>query len=97
MRTAIHKPYIVCAANRMPDGKLLVGVRHWDKLMHDQYDARYGDVHAKHSEVEQGFIDQWGKFYTREQALIAVESTGQTKGHYSKIELFSEDLYLYES
>lgn len=90
---------VVCAANRMPDGTMFVGARHWDTLMHAQAD-RYIELHGleEHSvgEAEQGFMDQWGRFLTRREAWDIAEQNGQIlyKGPgYSGPDLFSENLY----
>lgn len=82
---------IVCAANKWDDGTIIIGVRHWDKFMHKQADA-YGISSKKH---EQGFIDQYGVFMTREEALELALKNGQRIrrcGGDSK-ELYSENLY----
>ena len=45
-------------------------------------------------DVEQGFIDQFGNFYNRQEAWIIAEKHKQIKPDYSiKGTLFSEDLY----
>ncbi len=37
------RPVILCAANLLVDGTLLIGVRHWDTLMRKQFKAKYGE------------------------------------------------------
>lgn len=99
------KPYIVCAANvfyweKFPMGYLIVpGPRHFSPIMHDlldalrvehQVDGRFWDHH------EQGFIDQFGNYYTRAQALQVVKTNGQNfnlRRNGSLDILFSEGLY----
>lgn len=84
---------IICAANKLPNGVMLVGARHWDTIMRAQFRAM-GGTNAPHSEIQQGFIDQRGNFYTRNQALKLCIKNGQIeKGKFSDTELFSEDLY----
>jgi len=86
---------IICAANKLPNGVLLVGARHWDPIMRKQFRAMGGAEGTNtHGEVVQGFIDQRGNFYTRQQALKLCIKNAQIKaGKYSDTELFSEDLY----
>lgn len=95
-RTGIEKPrqIVVCAANKMPDGYLILGARHWDALMRETAD-RLG---YKGGDEIQGFINQFGEFLTREEALSAVLASGQRfdkerNGSASGKELFSEGLY----
>ena len=58
---------IVCAANRhkfVGDIDIILGIRHWDELVRQQVsDSDYSDY-------EQGFIDNKGKFLTREGQII---------------------------
>lgn len=100
MKTALNTPVIVAAANRLPTGVLLVGARHWDTVMRAQFKAMYGDdafTSGKvftHSEIEQGFIDQFGQFYNRKHAMDCVMVTGQKlRNPLATFELYSEDLY----
>ena len=74
----------------------VVGLRHWDcymvshgKLLQDQL--------GRGKNEEQGFIDQYRQFYTREQAMELVKSNGQPfdfnrNGHQDE-ELFSEGVW----
>lgn len=90
------RPVIVCAANLTPDGRLLLGVRHWDNNMRSQFRAIYGyqaystghwnrlvrflqgrPQPALGTEIEQGFIDQFSRFYTREEAMLVAKQNGQ--------------------
>ena len=81
---------IVCAANRDEDGRIVLGIRHWDDFM------RCMGLAPK---AEQGFVDQYGKFYTREDAWLLAEDQGQiirrVGGDMVKGEgrLYSENLY----
>lgn len=95
----IEKPqqYIVCAANRC-NGVILCGARHWDSVMRCQYNAMPNTVELKPNGAmwEQGFIDQFGDFVTRGDALAIVLSNEQTfnaERNGSKTKLFSEGLY----
>lgn len=93
------QPRIVCAANRMSDGTLFVGARHWDKLMGEQarrYIALHGLQDHEVGDAEQGFIDQWGVFRSREEAWRIAVTNGQildTGPGFSGPELYSENLY----
>lgn len=93
---------IVCAANRFKlkdSGELVIpGTRHYSKdmaLVLDQMRDKvvseqvYGD--------DQGFLDQWGNYLTRKEALIVATHAGQINTRRQKggpaDTLFSEDLY----
>lgn len=86
------KRRVVCAANKF--GELIVpGARHFDSIMHALLDRLNIQGKEQH---DQGFIDQWGNFMTREEALLVVKVNGQQvsdRAFHSKSELFSEDLY----
>lgn len=94
---------IVCAANMLSDGTILVGARHWDTMMANQL---YLYLEAKGLTEEdwckrerldesQGFIDQFGKFYTRKEAYVVAEKENQIIRSigYETDELYSEHLY----
>ena len=89
---------VVCAANRYKD-ILLLGPRHWDQTMHTQRALmRLDDVPSQ--EFEQGFVNTWGEFLTREEAWeVAMENSqvlrfvgGQAAGD-NNLKLYSENLY----
>lgn len=97
------KPYgevknrIVCAANKLPDGTVLPGVRHWDSVMHRIADklpdnARNSDIVER--EV-QGFLDRFGVFHTREEAWKIAFDAGQIirRCGNDNGKLWSENLY----
>ena len=91
----IEKPQqiIVCAANKMSNSVILCGARHWDSLMRQQSKA----MRIKFFELEQCFVDQFGTFITREEAMKIVLNNGQPfnihRNGGSTIKLFSEGLY----
>lgn len=93
-KSGIKKPQqiIVCAANKF-DNVILCGARHWDKVMRAQADA----MGIRGGREEQGFIDQFGDFLTREEAMAIVKMNGQSfnikRNGGSDNELFSEGLY----
>lgn len=84
---------VVCAANRSPDGLIVCGARHWDKLMRAQ--AVAAGYSPPFSKWEQGFIDQFGDFMTREEAWKVAHDQGQFRRRCGgdESELYSENLY----
>jgi hypothetical protein len=87
---------VVCAACKHDD-LILCSARHWDRAMNKQLKTlkKLGSE-LKSSQFEQGFIDQFGEFLTREEAFEVVKESGQSfdikrNGHAHK--LFSEGLY----
>jgi len=96
--------HVVCAAC-MYDGVLILGARHWDKVMRQQYDMmRNSDKWKEYSSVpsgslfEQGFIDQHGVFMDRKEAMKVAIAGGQPvdieRGCGGDTEtLYSEGLY----
>lgn len=90
---------IVCAANLyLPDKKhyprvLLLGPRHWDETMRKQYDQTNCDI--PHSDFEEGFIDNFGTFWNRKDALVIARKKNQIVREldYETEELYSEMLY----
>lgn len=82
---------VVCAANKFPDGQVLLGARHWDDHMCHQAKVRG----LRGGTETQGFIDQYGKFMTREEAWIVANEAGQIIRRVGGDEgcLYSENLY----
>lgn len=92
------KVIIVCAANRFEGGLIIAGARHFDNVMHGNVQRIFKTDNRAYqcSMSEQGFIDQWGRFYTREDAFKIVQKNGQpfnAERNVSTIALFSEGLY----
>ena len=101
------QPWIVCAANRNSiTGVIVCGARHFDKTMQIQVNSMapwYSRLHhrlrLRHwrngwSQSDQGFIDQWGRFYHRQEALELAQQNGQCFRNPKAVHcLFSEDLY----
>lgn len=88
---------IVTAANmtHSPDlGNVVVlGVRHFDVAMHNQY-KRLPENFTKVNKTTQGFIDNFGNFHNRKEALKIAISMGQLIAkHEAGRELYSEDLH----
>lgn len=86
------KEVIVCAANKLPSGVILCGARHWDSVMCAQADA----MGVTGGDEEQGFINQFGEFKTRDEAMEVVRKNGQPfdiDRNGGDRHLFSEGLY----
>lgn len=79
---------IVCAANLI-GARIVLGVRHWDALMHE------AAKHADDGPETQGFVDNFGKFLTREEAWSVALAAGQIihRCGGDGVELYSENLY----
>lgn len=71
----------------------MVGIRHYCPQMRDQIQhSKQGITYWKN--VYQGFVDQYGKFHTREEAWKIAEDQGQIRQVTGTVgQLFSEDLY----
>jgi hypothetical protein len=84
-------PRIVCAAVKLKLGLIVCGPRHFDMTMRDN--LRQLRLTVKDS--VQGFVDQFGDFYTREAAWEIAERNGQILRDLScgKGVLYSEHLY----
>ena len=69
---------VVCAALRASDGRLLLGIRHYSRDMHEQI-ARRDDRNRFYRlhDPDQGFVDQFGVYMTREEAYRVAEAAGQ--------------------
>lgn len=88
---------LVSACNRYKD-VLITGPRHSCPIMSLTM-AAYGGMEVLHEysgeDHEQGFVDQFGTFYSRDEAYILAVSNGQLlypeDCHYER--LFSEGLY----
>lgn len=71
--------YIVCAACRNFDGRIICGPRHFDNTMREQIKAAEGLKHWQNGGCDQGFVDQYGRFYSRKEAWIIAEKNGQIR------------------
>lgn len=81
---------IVCAAIKF-EQLIIAGPRHFDKVMQSAMPKDF-----KISDWAQGFVDQYGNFYNRMEALRQCNNTGQRVNLFrngSETELFSEGLY----
>lgn len=92
---------VVCAANRYYGTVIVAGARHCDSVMRTVTPYLIEPYSA--ANVEQGFINTWGEFLTREEAWMVASYNDQiikivgsqdvdNIGVYGT-ELFSENLY----
>jgi hypothetical protein len=86
---------IICAAARNNKTKSIIcGVRHFDKIMSDAC-ANYKS--KTYRDWEQGFVDSYGNFLNRKEALQRCKEMKQplinTDKSWFKDELYSENLY----
>lgn len=93
---------IVCAALRFPHLDLtLAGARHYSADIHALMDKlkEHGLMPMKKEQAvgdNQGFLDNFGNYWNREDALMIARAAHQLDGKVkcgSERELFSEDLY----
>jgi hypothetical protein len=91
---------VVCAAIRAADGDLLLGIRHYSADMHAQIEQRMdGQKFTHRHDQDQGFVDQHGRYLTREEAYAVAAMAGQiTRPHacgngLDGPKLYSEGLY----
>lgn len=86
--------YIVCAAIQDSNGIIVCGARHFDHIMVNTIEnLKKFDL----TRITQGFIDQFGNFLSREEALEIATKANQVNTRKPKTnpitQLFSEDLY----
>lgn len=88
---------VVCAANRhMETGVIVCGARHFDDLMRQAIRAMNdGDWDTSWNCAEEGFVDNFGNFLTRNEAMVMARKNGQIlyDAGWSKTDLYSENLY----
>ena len=90
---------VVCAANKyeLNDGstKIFTGIRHYCPVM--RQNMEFWKLSIKRSTEIQGFVDQYGVFMDRSEALQVAKDAGQLNIARPKTSpedrLFSEDLY----
>lgn len=79
-------PRIVCAANRCDiTNEIVIGIRHYDAAMRSQITNLQIITEETNSfadlpfveNVTQGFIDQFGNFYNRQEAWKIADQNGQ--------------------
>ena len=94
--TATKTQRIVCAALRNnTTGALLMSVRHFDNHTHDFLCSISEFERKTWTTPEQGFVDNFGNFLTREEAWVVAEKAGQIiyRCGGDGVKLFSENLY----
>lgn len=102
--STLSAPRIVCAANRIGNGQVVLGARHFDGLMRMAIESRHQiNPNEDWRPSEQGFVDQHGVFYTREDAWIIACKENQIKDYVGSqspedngiygAKLYSENLY----
>ena len=87
--------WIVCAAIKLHDGTVICAPRHGGPLVATLL-LRIGERSFSSKDEDQGFVDQFGNFHTREEAYIVAKRNGQIRREVStglKNKLFSEHLY----
>jgi hypothetical protein len=90
---ALSEPRIVCAAIKNLDGLIIPSPRHFDMICHAL--IKHLGIAGKHSDWEQGFIDQHGTFYSRKAAFRVASTNSQIirPSPYETNDLYSENLY----
>lgn len=81
---------VVSMAANIIGGRLIVGNRHFCPIMQMQIDALGLDRGEHNIATDQGFIDQWGIYMTREEAWEVAKKAGQIKEVFVNGVLFSE-------
>ena len=87
---------VVCAAIRRKDtGEIIVSARHYDPIMRAIINRDSAERYNLWFTAEQGFIDNHGKFLTREEARVIATAQGQIRRRCGgdEFRLFSENLY----
>lgn len=81
---------IVCAANRF-NQTIFCSARHGSPAMHTQLKKAC----VSYFDTEEGFIDQYDRWWSRTEAYKIMKATGQPilDRCFSNTELFSENLY----
>lgn len=94
-----RQPVIVTAACKYGD-VILCGARHYDSVMLSQLRAMPEDGAVRsmpRSEVVQGFIDQFGNFYNRKEAMQTAKASGRfidfERNGGNGLDLYSEGLH----
>ena len=86
---------VACAALLGTDGTIVVGVRHFDSFMRHQIAMLKQFNGGRWPVKSQGFVDQFGKYLTRQQALKIAKERGQIIRRCGGDEkrLYSENIY----
>lgn len=91
---------VVCAACRSTSGGeevIVAGARHFDSVMVSQVKFFDDYIESQIEPWEQGFIDQFGVFMDRREAMAVAKASGQEinfkRNGSDPTELYSEGLY----
>ncbi len=87
---------VVCAAEQNRDGDVICSPRHRDPVFHKLMTMlSETERHKWERDTVQGFVDQWGRFMTREEALDVAKSKQQIirRCGGDSLRLYSENLY----
>lgn len=89
---SIREKRVVCAACRFEDGHIILGIRHWSPDMRLSAALQGREIAVKH---DQGFVDQYGQWLTRQEAYQIAVKNDQYKPYPPSTPgtLYSEDLY----
>lgn len=89
------KPFVVCAAIRNDLGHIICSPRHYDSICRFQINCSFQPNRWHTGSVEQGFVDQFGNWLTRAEALEIARANDQIKRRCGgdDIALYSENLY----
>lgn len=85
-----HQIRRVSMAANIVDGRLIVGNRHFCPLMHMQIDALGLNARKHNISFDQGFVDQWGIYMSREEAWDVAKARGQIREVFQEGVLYSE-------
>jgi len=75
----LSEPRIVCAAVLLKDGLIVSSARHFDRRMRLTLGRIDRNQTLLVAGAEQGFIDQYGDFYTRGEAWTIAHKQGQIR------------------
>ena len=93
----MNEQRVVCAACRCHEtGKLFLGARHYDETMKRQIEDVWGSLnHILYEPLDEGFVDQFGNFLTREEAHVIAVKQNQIirRCGGDETRLYSENLY----
>lgn len=80
----------VSMAANIVDGHLIVGNRHFCPLMHMQIDKLGLNARKHNIGTDQGFVDQWGIYMSRQEAWNVAKARDQIREVFQEGVLFSE-------
>jgi len=83
--------YVVCAALRRWDGMMICSPRHFDLICIRMIEVSGGKQNWL--KCEQGFVNQYGDFLTRKNALVLARKNNQIRRGIADNKLYSENLY----